>query len=133
MEILCLKGTDRRLYELVAPLVMSPAVIRQNNNYPFKTSFRHTWYVAVEDDTVVGFMPLKAVASGLYIDNYYIQGDDENIIGLLLDNIVKDNDVGLTALVHKRHVEAFGRNHFRVRSEWKNYDKMFYDLNDATT
>lgn len=48
MEIIRLEGTDRKLYEWVAPLVMNPAILRQNNNYPFKTSHRHVWYLAVE-------------------------------------------------------------------------------------
>lgn len=37
MNILKLQGLDGRLFDLVAPLVMNPAVLRQNNNYPFKT------------------------------------------------------------------------------------------------
>lgn len=32
MNILKLGGLDCRLFELVAPLVMNPAVLRQNNN-----------------------------------------------------------------------------------------------------
>ncbi len=36
MKIFKFHGTDKKLYELVAPLVMSPIVLRQNNNYPFK-------------------------------------------------------------------------------------------------
>ena len=35
MKIMTLQGTDKLLYELVAPLVMNPAILRQNNNYPF--------------------------------------------------------------------------------------------------
>ena len=35
MNILKLQGLDGRLFDLVAPLVMNPAVLRQNNNYPF--------------------------------------------------------------------------------------------------
>ena len=38
MNIERFSGTDERLYRAVAPLVMNPAVLRQNNNYPFKTS-----------------------------------------------------------------------------------------------
>lgn len=34
IQIIQLKGTDRRLYELVAPLVMNPDVLKQNYNYP---------------------------------------------------------------------------------------------------
>ena len=30
IQIIQLKGTDRRLYELVAPLVMNPDVLKQN-------------------------------------------------------------------------------------------------------
>lgn len=36
MNILKLQGLDGRLFDLVAPLVMNPAVLRQNNNYPSK-------------------------------------------------------------------------------------------------
>ena len=32
MNILKLQGLDGRLFDLVAPLVMNPAVLRQNNN-----------------------------------------------------------------------------------------------------
>ena len=39
-----LNGVDARLYPLVGPLVMNPAILRQNNNYPFKTlSLIHIW------------------------------------------------------------------------------------------
>lgn len=31
MKIMTLQGTDKLLYELVAPLVMNPAILRQNN------------------------------------------------------------------------------------------------------
>ena len=36
MQIIQLKGKDKHLYRLLAPLVMDPEVIRANNNYPFK-------------------------------------------------------------------------------------------------
>ena len=35
IQIVQLHGTDKKLYELVAPLVMSPEVLKQNYNYPF--------------------------------------------------------------------------------------------------
>ena len=37
IQIIRLKGKDKHLYRLVAPMVMDPEVIRANNNYPFKT------------------------------------------------------------------------------------------------
>lgn len=128
MEIVRLEGTDKKLYEWVAPLVMNPAILRQNNNYPFKTSHRHVWYIAVEEDCVMGFMPLKTTVSELCIDNYYISGDSPRTIAALLDRIAEEEGSGaLTALVHKRHVEAFREGGFRTVKEWKNYDKMKYN------
>ena len=133
MNIECLEGTDKRLYELVAPLIMNPAIIRQNNNYPFKTSRKQRWYIALEDEVVLGFMPVKSATKGLYIDNYYIRGDDESIINRLLTYILKDTYTTepLTAIVHKRHVSAFRKSHFQTFLELKNYDKMDYYRNTS--
>ena len=33
-QIIELQGTEKRLYQLVAPLVMNPEVLKQNYNYP---------------------------------------------------------------------------------------------------
>ena len=69
MNIEKLHGTSTRLYQLVAPLVMSPPVLRQNNNYPFKTSDHHVWFVALEEEKVRGFMPVEVKDSCVCIDN----------------------------------------------------------------
>lgn len=129
MEIIRLNGTEKRLYDIVAPLVMNPAVIRQNNGYPFKTSDKYVWYIAVENDAVAGFMPLKNSGTGYLIDNYYIRGDNAKTITMLLDRVAADIDdkSRLTATVFKRHVDVFRQNRFLTAVEWKNYDKMQYD------
>ncbi|MBQ4278904.1 MAG: hypothetical protein IJC16_02970 [Rikenellaceae bacterium] len=130
MKIVKLQGTDRKLYELVAPLVMSPPIVRYNNNYPFKTGVRYTWYVAVENDAAVGFMPLRRNSSGeCILDNYYVRGDDADLLERLLATVIADgeNRAGLQATVHKRHVERFARQGFSPCLQWKNYEKMRYD------
>lgn len=130
MEIITLNGTDSKLYELVAPLVMNPAVLRQNNNCPFKTSPRYRWFIALDDDGgVVGFLPVRDITGRPYIDNYYIRGDREDTIRMLLDAAKNEPEYNgaLTALVHKRHVAAFEQNGFHSFLEWKNYDKMDYN------
>jgi hypothetical protein len=73
MKIMTLQGTDKLLYELVAPLVMNPAILRQNNNYPFKTSRSHVWYIAFHETAVVGFMPVKKGHIYYSIDNFSTQ------------------------------------------------------------
>ena len=126
MEIINLGGTEKRLYELVAPLVMNPAIIRRNNNYPFKTSNKYIWYIAIDNNEVIGFFPLKPIVNGYCLDNYYIKGDDKEIIGTLLNNIITNlrSSYTLTAIVHKRHVKDFIENGFITFLELKNYNKM---------
>ena len=74
MKIEKLTGTESRLYELVAPLVMSPNVLRQNNNYPFKTSRNHVWFIACDERWVYGFVPVELRTQQAIINNYYVRG-----------------------------------------------------------
>ena len=59
MEILQLDGLEPQLFNLIGPLAMNPKVLRANNNYPFKTTERFQWYIAVEDNDVTGFVPVE--------------------------------------------------------------------------
>ena len=128
MNILTLGGLDCRLFELVAPLVMNPAVLRQNNNYPFKTTRKYVWYVAEDGGRVLGFMPVKMAETNYRVDNYYISGDDSSVMERLLDGVIRDFSFGLplVAIVHERHVEGFSRKNFISCVEWKRYVKMRY-------
>ena len=128
MNILKLQGLDGRLFDLVAPLVMNPAVLRQNNNYPFKTTRNHVWYIAMDEQMVLGFMPVKMTLTNNCIDNYYISGDNSSVIEVLLDRIIHDfsSDGSLVAVVHERHVEDFSMKNFIPCVEWKKYVKMRY-------
>lgn len=135
MDIIRLEGTDSKLYALIAPLAMNPAILRQNNNYPFKTSGRYQWYIAMTDGRVAGFMPLKKNGAQFLIDNYYISGDDSAVIDILLGAVTSDilPDSSLEALVHKRHADDFRRNRFLTVKEWTNYDKMHYNHQKEVT
>lgn len=128
MNILKLQGLDGRLFDLVAPLVMNPAVLRQNNNYPFKTTRNHVWYIAMDEQKVLGFMPVKMTLTNNCIDNYYISGDNSSVIEMLLDRIIHDfsSDGSLVAVVHERHVEDFSMKNFIPCVEWTKYVKMRY-------
>lgn len=135
MNIIRLDGTEKRLYEIVAPLVMNPAVIKQNNGYPFKTSEDFMWYIALEDDTVEGFMPLKKTHGGLLLDNYYIRDENGQTLTGLLGNIIKDvpGDAVLMATVHKRHTAMFGKMGFHTVKEWTKYEKMIFETTQKQT
>jgi hypothetical protein len=85
IQIIQLKGTDRRLYELVAPLVMNPDVLKQNYNYPFRTSEDFVWFVAVEKRKVIGFIPVEEKKKECIINNYYVEDNNESTLKLLLE------------------------------------------------
>ena len=116
IEIIRLGGTERRLYELVAPLAMDAAVIRWNNGYPFKTSGEHTWYVACRGRKVCGFMPVRRSRGRALIDNYYAEGDDPSVLAALLAEGPKGRDGGarLDAMVQKRHAGVFAGGGFET-------------------
>lgn len=128
MEIEKIGGTENRLYQLVAPLVMKPAVLRQNNNYPFKTSAYYRWYVALEKEQVIGFIPMEMKGNVAVINNYYVSGDDPDILVLMLQECIRDcaGKYKLQSVTHVRHLTVFQENGFDVIRVWKLYMKMEY-------
>ena len=86
-QIIELQGTEKRLYQLVAPLVMNPEVLKQNYNYPFRTSESFVWFVAVDGKEVV--MQVKVGDKVIY-SKY--AGTDVELEGEKYI-IVKQNDI----------------------------------------
>ena len=128
MDIIRLNGEDKKLYELVAPLIMNPAIIKLNNNYPYKTEKDYIWYIATDADKVEGFMPLKPTLAGYHIDNYYINDNKQETIAQLIETILEEhsNSNKITALVKKHHVKEFKKLGFSTWLELKLYTKMDY-------
>jgi len=129
MRIEKLEGTSPRLYHLVAPLIMRRSVLRQNNNYPFWTSRSHVWFVAVDADSVSGFVPVEHAENGsVKINNYFVSGDDASLLAQLLREIVRSYaaDHAIRAVVHNRHTAVFRTEGFVSTKDWKLYVKMEY-------
>ena len=127
MRIEKLAGTEARLYELVAPLVMNPEVLKQNNNYPFKTSDDYVWFVALEGENEVdGFVPVEIKKDNVVINNYYIKNNNASVLGALIDAVWKEFGKTYTvrAVVLVRHVGVFAKKKFEVVKEWTLYKKM---------
>lgn len=89
IQIVQLHGTDKKLYELVAPLVMSPEVLKQNYNYPFRTSEEYEWFVALDNKHVVGFVPVEHKKYECVINNYYIKERNVDTLKLLLEKVLE--------------------------------------------
>ncbi len=126
MTIEKLDGTSAKLYALVAPLVMRRSVLRQNNNYPFYTSRSHTWLVATENGAAIGFLPVEISDKYAKINNYYISGDNEKLLSILLQEAVRLFAKGhtLQSVTLSRHIPTFESNGFRTVRQWKVYSKM---------
>ncbi len=127
------EGTHPALYTLVGRLVMNPEVLRQNNNYPFKTTEQFIWFIALEQDSVVGFLPVERRSSTkAVINNYYIRNEDPEVLEAMIVSAQRalNSQFSLEAVVQIRDENIFTRNGFCVKKIWKNYLKM---TDDATT
>lgn len=127
IQIIQLGGTDKLLYQLVASLVMNPRVLRKNNNYPFKTTEEYVWFIALNKQRVVGFMPVEQRKSGCCtINNYYVDDKAEEVLPLLLSEAIAalGNDRILSSVTLTEHLDTFRKHGFEVEKEWKRYVKM---------
>lgn len=126
IQTLQIQGTEKKLYEMVAPLVMNPKVLRANNNYPFKTGERYVWFIALDGDSVVGFVPVEQRPSGSIINNYYVAQDNEEVLHLLLAAVIEaaDGQSPLSAVVLQNHLPVFQKCGFVIEKVWKRYIKM---------
>lgn len=126
LKIIQLQGTDKMLYQLIAPLVMNPDVLRKNNNYPFKTGENFVWFIAVANKQVVGFVPVEIRGSSAIINNYYVAEKEEEALPLLISSAVLaiGTEKELSSVTLTEHRTVFEEQGFKVEKEWKRYVKM---------
>lgn len=124
------EGKSPELYLAVGRLILSPACLRENNNYPYKSSRMFTWHVLYQEENVVAFMPVeKKIDGGYKIDNYYATPDRErgNQLLKLLKSVIKEtgNETSpLRATVQKRDAGIFKYMNFITIRETKLYAMM---------
>jgi hypothetical protein len=124
-----ISGKATELYSKVAPLAMSISCLRENNNYPYKTSGRHVWYLISHNGRTTAFMPVEELDTGKYkIDNYYASETEgrEKQLNRLLEDVLSDyKRTGVIyAIVQTRDLRVFASHGFTVSKEWKRYLKM---------
>lgn len=129
VQIIQLQGTDKRLYELVAPLVMNPEILKQNYNYPFRTSEDFVWFVAVDKKKVIGFIPVEEKKKEYVINNYYIESNNEDTLKLLLEKVISKTNTSkeLTSVTFMEHSSLFKDLGFSEEKIWTRYVKMKKD------
>lgn len=123
------QGTEKRLYRLVAPLVMDPEVLRMNNNYPFKTTGRYIWFIAIDGKKVTGFIPIEKRNTSHVINNYYVGKEGDGILRQLLADAIAaiNEEKPWFAVALTEHKDVFEEYGFVVEKEWKRYAKMRKD------
>ena len=129
VQIIQLQGKDKRLYELVAPLVMNPEILKQNYNYPFRTSEDFVWFVAVDKKKVIGFIPVEEKKKEYVINNYYIESNNEDTLKLLLEKVISETNTSkeLTSVTFMEHSSLFKDLGFSEEKIWTRYVKMKKD------
>lgn len=130
LKVRIFEGKSPELYLAVGHFVLSPACLRENNNYPYKSSRMFTWHVLYHEDQVVAFMPVERKLDGGYKnDNYYATSDRErgNQLLKLLKSVIKesyDETSPLRATVQKRDAGIFKYMNFITIRETKLYVMM---------
>lgn len=129
MEIVKVNGEDSQLYGLVAHLVMNKDVLASNNNYPFKTSQEYVWFVACDNGSTLGFVPVQLKNHKATINNYYVADDDPGVFTALLKELVTwlGKDHAIIAVTQTQHIRIFRQCGFSTMLEWEKYVKMIYD------
>ena len=133
IQIIRLKGKDKQLYRLLAPMVMDPEVIRANNNFPFKTGEENVRFIALRDREVVGFIPVEQKSrKKAVINNYYIKAEGagrEEILSQLLPAIIKEfgpENWLLNSVTLMQDKEIFEKFEFiSMDKKWTRYVKMY--------
>lgn len=126
IQILQLKGTEAKLYKLVAPLVMDPKVLRMNYNFPFRTSEKFVWFVALNGNKVLGFVPVEQKRIECVINNYYTENKDKEVLRLLLENVLDamKQQLLISAISFLEDAEMFAQLGFKEEKRWTRYVKM---------
>lgn len=130
-DIIRLGGTDQRLYQLVGPLVMDPKVLKQNYNFPFRTTEHFSWFIALEKEQVIGFIPLENKKSCSIINNYYIRNRDADILDLLISEVIDavGKNCELVAVSFLEDKDTFSKFGFVEEKQWTRYIRMTRKVN----
>lgn len=124
------QGEEQRLYDLVAKLVMSRDVLKQNNHYPFWTSEKHVWFIARnEKDAVNGFFPVEISTRTAKINNYYVQEKNTSLMHRLIRDVIRtyEKEKNIRAVVLIQHVPVFEKLGFVPVRELRRYSIMEYN------
>lgn len=129
MTVKVFNGVDKELYSFVAPLVMCPAVIRQNGGAPFRTSPKHTWVVALDNENnCIGFLPCLPKDGLININNYYVKDRNKDVLTAMLkvaQNTFKKE--AIEVITQRVDEPTLKENGFRPILEWVNYVKYFIE------
>jgi hypothetical protein len=133
MRIEILNGTEKRLYEVVGPLVMDSAVLRQNDGVAFKTSETHIYFVAIEDDDCcIGFIPVQKKGKTGLINNYYVRDRDKNTMISLIKSaekyLVKEKLVSISIVAQNQDYEVMQKLNYIVEKPFVRNTKFIKRL-----
>lgn len=126
-QIIELEGLDEELFRRVGPLVMNPVVLKQNHNFPFRTTENFRWYLALAAEHVIGFVPVERRKRVWTVNNYYIAGRDFSVLSELLLRVTDaaaSEGMPLEAVAFLEDVDVYRELGFEEEKRWTRYVKM---------
>lgn len=115
-------GTDKRLYELIGPFVMDPAVIKMNGGYPFKNTEDHVWYIAIRGkNLVMGFI---SIVDNKLCNDFTWQ--DYDLLKRLINQAISGFKAGTVISFMAEHsdISTLEKLGFVIEREGVKYSKM---------
>jgi GNAT superfamily N-acetyltransferase len=72
MKIEIYNGTEQEVYKLIAPYAMNAKILSEFDGYPILTGPDYMWFMAMENNYLIGFASLKTTKKGVKIINAYV-------------------------------------------------------------
>ena len=95
----------------------------------FFSSTDFVWFVAVDKKKVIGFIPVEEKKKECIINNYYIEGNNESTLKLLLEKVISETTASkeLISVTFMEHCSLFKELGFSEEKVWTRYVKMKKD------
>ncbi|MDR2064847.1 MAG: GNAT family N-acetyltransferase [Prevotellaceae bacterium] len=75
MKIQKLSGTDKRLYELIAPYAMNRSIVAMFDGYPILTDENYCWFIVFDNENLAGFSAIRQTQKDVEFTYDYVIPD----------------------------------------------------------
>ncbi|MDR0753886.1 MAG: GNAT family N-acetyltransferase [Prevotellaceae bacterium] len=126
-----LPGTDKRLYELVAPYAMNRKVIAEFDGYPILTGENYCWFIIFDDDgNLSGFSAIRQTQTDVeftfdyVIPEYRKNGIHKKLISERIKWCKKNGITHIKADCTNECLPHYLKSKFKIVKEFSKWHKV---------